>query len=85
MIAFKEHFQAVDVDRTSTSTTGTAGYNGAANHMEDIIIATVSHQKVALAMAALTVKPPSTQNGIARKHRRSTPSPDCLLLDPQMT
>jgi hypothetical protein len=67
MQQFHEHFRNADLDRASTTTTGTAGYHSNANHVAETpphvpfnntanqaeLIAQAVHNQVALAMAAL--------------------------------
>jgi hypothetical protein len=86
MQTFKTHFSRADVDRASGTTTGTAGFHGAANHVaatppisEEVtqaqIIADTVTKQVALAMAALNVN--ANTNTRTNASRRPRPTAYC--------
>jgi hypothetical protein len=70
MTAFQEHFRGADLDRLSTTTTGTAGYHGTANHLETTARVPIDHhaannaqiiaeavRRIQVALAACGVRP----------------------------
>jgi hypothetical protein len=84
MQTFKTHFSHADVDRASRATTGTAGFQGAVNHVaatppisEELtqaqIIAETVTKQAALAMAALNVNANTRTNA----PRRPRPTAYC--------